>query len=249
MERRSGTLDRAGPLFDHSWCSEPIMPQSGPIFAPSSDYPSCHAATVVETAPGSLLAAWFGGTHEGHPDVAIWLSRHDGAGWSAPAKIVEAPGVPLWNPVLFRDAAGVIRLFYKAGPTVPAWSGLYLQSRDAAGAGRPRSCSRPDSPGRRRTSRSPSATATSSAAPRPRRGATGRRGSRSARTAGAPGRGMGRSSRHPMGKVGAIPCGRPVQRRGQALRLPLPIRRPRAGSNPGPRSSTERRAVSAPSWT
>ncbi len=107
------------------------MLQSGPIFAPCSDYPSCHAATIVEAAPGSLLAAWFGGTHEGHPDVAIWLSRHDGTGWSAPIKLVEAPGVPLWNPVLFRDAAGVIWLFYKAGPTVPAWSGLYLQSTDA----------------------------------------------------------------------------------------------------------------------
>ena len=107
------------------------MLQSGPIFAPCSDYPSCHAATIVEAAPGLLLAAWFGGTHEGHPDVAIWLSRHDGAGWSAPIKLVEAPGVPLWNPVLFRDAAGVIWLFYKAGPTVPAWSGLYLQSTDA----------------------------------------------------------------------------------------------------------------------
>ena len=107
------------------------MLQSGPIFSVSPDFPSCHAATVLEAAPGTLLAAWFAGTHEGHPDVAVWLSRHDGASWSAPAKIVDAPGVPLWNPVLFRDAAGVIWLFYKAGPTVPAWSGLYLQSRDA----------------------------------------------------------------------------------------------------------------------
>ena len=90
--------------------------------------PSCHAATVVEAAPGALLAAWFGGTHEGHSDVALWLSRHDGGGWSAPVKIVDAPGVPLWNPVLFRDTAGVVWLFYKAGPTVPAWSGCYLQS-------------------------------------------------------------------------------------------------------------------------
>jgi len=107
------------------------MLQSGSIFTASLAFPSCHAATVVEAAPGSLLAAWFAGTHEGHPDVAIWLSRDEGAGWSAPVKIVDAPGVPLWNPVLFRDAAGVIWLFYKAGPSVPAWSGLYLQSRDA----------------------------------------------------------------------------------------------------------------------
>ena len=107
------------------------MLQSGPIFSVSPDFPSCHAATIVEAAPGSLLAAWFAGTHEGHPDVAIWLSRHDGAGWSAPIEIIDAPGVPLWNPVLFRDTAGVIWLFYKAGPSVPAWSGLYLQSCDA----------------------------------------------------------------------------------------------------------------------
>lgn len=106
------------------------MLQSGPIFAPSSDCPSCHAATVVEAAPGSLLAAWFGGTHEGHPDVAIWESRYDGARWSAPVRLIAAPGVALWNPVLFRDAAGVIWLFYKAGPSVPAWTGLYLQSHD-----------------------------------------------------------------------------------------------------------------------
>ncbi|MCU0502388.1 MAG: exo-alpha-sialidase [Anaerolineae bacterium] len=108
------------------------MLQSGPVFSGSSDFPSCHAATVVEAAPGVLLAAWFAGTYEGHPDVAIWLSRYAGGDrWSAPVKIVAAPGVPLWNPVLFRDTAGVVWLFYKAGPTVSAWSGLYLQSTDA----------------------------------------------------------------------------------------------------------------------
>jgi predicted neuraminidase len=25
-------------------------------------YPSCHASTIVEVAPGRLVAAWFGGT-------------------------------------------------------------------------------------------------------------------------------------------------------------------------------------------
>lgn len=104
--------------------------KSGPIFEPSPEYPSCHAATVVELADGGLLAAWFAGTHEGHPDVAIWLARYGGARWSDPVKVADEPGVPLWNPVLFRDGKGVIWLFYKAGPSVPAWTGLHMKSGD-----------------------------------------------------------------------------------------------------------------------
>lgn len=104
--------------------------QSVPIFKPGPAYTSCHAATAVALAGGGLLAAWFAGTHEGHPDVAIWSSHYDGAEWSEPIRVADEPGVPLWNPVLFRDGANVIWLFYKAGPTVPAWTGLHLYSRD-----------------------------------------------------------------------------------------------------------------------
>jgi predicted neuraminidase len=76
------------------------------------------------------LAAWFAGTHEGHPDVAIWLARFDGRDWSDPVKVADEPDIPLWNPVLFRDSANTIWLFYKAGPSVPAWTGLYVKSVD-----------------------------------------------------------------------------------------------------------------------
>ena len=51
--------------------------------------PSCHASTIVETAPGELVAAWFGGTDEGEKDVAIWVARHDSKGWSEPRIVIE----------------------------------------------------------------------------------------------------------------------------------------------------------------
>ena len=100
------------------------------ISHPSSAVPSCHAATVVDTASGELLAAWFGGTREGRPDVAIWLARYDGASWGDPLTVVDEPGVPLWNPVLFRDRNDVIWLFYKVAPTIPSWTGAYVRSHD-----------------------------------------------------------------------------------------------------------------------
>jgi hypothetical protein len=65
-------------------------------------FESCHASTMVETAGGEFLAAWFGGAGEGEADVAIWMSRLSHNRWSAPAPVAREKGVPTWNPVLFR---------------------------------------------------------------------------------------------------------------------------------------------------
>jgi hypothetical protein len=34
---------------------------------------SSHASSLVTLRDGTVLAAWFGGTKEGHPDVGIWV--------------------------------------------------------------------------------------------------------------------------------------------------------------------------------
>jgi len=106
------------------------MLRSEPIFGPSRNYPSCHASTLVELSDGQLLAAWFAGTHEGHPDVAVWLSSFDGERWSEPRRVAHEADVPLWNPVLFLDSMDTVWLFYKVGPSIPAWTAVYIKSRD-----------------------------------------------------------------------------------------------------------------------
>ena len=106
------------------------MPLKQPIFLSNPVAPSCHAATIVEATPGRFLAAWFAGTYEGHPDVAIWLARYDRDVWSEPAKVADESGVSHYNPLLFRDRAGTLWLFYKIGVSVPTWTGMYRTSLD-----------------------------------------------------------------------------------------------------------------------
>ena len=82
-------------------------------------HPQCHASTIAQT-PAGLVAAWFGGTKEKHPDVGIWLSRHANNQWSSPVEVAngiqyQRPDGSVhrhacWNPVLFQPK-GVRHLF------------------------------------------------------------------------------------------------------------------------------------------
>ena len=88
------------------------------LFDPAP-HPQCHASTIVETKTG-LVAAWFGGTKEGNPDVGIWLSRQLEGKWTAPVEVAngaetEDPRVNCLNPVLFQAPDGPLLLFYKTG--------------------------------------------------------------------------------------------------------------------------------------
>jgi predicted neuraminidase len=106
---------------------------SGFIYV-KAPFPTCHASTIVETKEG-LLAAWFGGTHENHPDVCIYVSACTNGKWSAPVEVAD--GIqsdtlryPCWNPVLFKRDNGDIVLYYKVGKDPRTWWGMYKISKD-----------------------------------------------------------------------------------------------------------------------
>jgi predicted neuraminidase len=96
----------------------------------STSFASSHASTIVELKDGSLLSAWFGGSGENHPDVAIWTSRRTAQGWSAPAELAREPNVPCWNPVLFHTRDGRLWLYYKFGPSPDTWAAARKYSLD-----------------------------------------------------------------------------------------------------------------------
>jgi predicted neuraminidase len=106
-------------------------PTKEPIFAPgSAPFATSHASTVVELNNGDLISAWFGGTAEGNPDVAIWGSTRTRAGWSAPVELAREPEAPCWNPVLFHTRDGKLWLYYKFGPSPQTWVGARKWSTD-----------------------------------------------------------------------------------------------------------------------
>lgn len=109
------------------------------FFYEKTSYPECHASTIEETSNG-LVAAWFGGTYEKHPDVGIWFSRYVDGKWTDSVEV--ANGIqytkedgsvhryPLWNPVLEQVQGGPLYLFYKEGPTPADWWGMVMSSQD-----------------------------------------------------------------------------------------------------------------------
>lgn len=98
-------------------------------------FPSAHASTVVQTG-AAIVAAWFGGTAEGDPDVGIWSARYENGRWSAPVEIADGAQpdgnrYPCWNPVLFQPAGDRLALFYKVGPNPRQWWGMAKISPDS----------------------------------------------------------------------------------------------------------------------
>lgn len=114
---------------------EPSRVVKSELIFEKAPFRECHASTIVESRD-RLVAAWFGGTAEGCPDVGIWLSvLENGRGWSTPIEVVkgEIAGKPspCWNPVLFQPTDGPLMLFYKIGPCVAKWRGMLTTSDDS----------------------------------------------------------------------------------------------------------------------
>lgn len=110
----------------------------------SAPFASSHASTIVQLSNGDLLAAWFGGTGEGDPDVAIWTARRTASGWSSPAEMAREPHIACWNPVLFHSADGRLWLYYKYGPAPSTWVAARRFSLDEGRRAPPGRLARPD---------------------------------------------------------------------------------------------------------
>ena len=77
-------------------------------------------ASCIARVNGETWLTWFGGTHEGHSDVDIYLTRETAAGWTEPIRISADQNLPHWNPVLLPREDGA-DLFFKLGATIPGW--------------------------------------------------------------------------------------------------------------------------------
>ncbi len=100
------------------------------LFTDDRPFHNCHASTVIALPGGDLLVAYFAGSKEGSPDVAIWCSRRTGGVWSPPELVVDEAELVHWNPVLFRQDNGRIVLHYKVGKPIPQWRTRVTISED-----------------------------------------------------------------------------------------------------------------------
>lgn len=114
--------------------SQPGLKTSGFVYE-TPVTPECHASTLVQRPDGTIVAAWFGGTHEGHADAGIWQSVLDGKSWSWPREVghgtfLNRKPSATFNPVLFQyPDDGPLLLFYMGG-TLDNLLGTLQTSRD-----------------------------------------------------------------------------------------------------------------------
>lgn len=100
------------------------------VFEEERPFAACHASTLAQLTNARFLAAWFGGTAEGHPDVGIWTAERRERQWSAPRLVAKISGEPHWNPVLAKASDRSLRLYFKTGANPSTWRSWLMVSRD-----------------------------------------------------------------------------------------------------------------------
>ncbi len=98
-------------------------------------FKSCHASTIVALPGDKQMCAWFAGSGESNPDVAIWSSVRINGEWQKPSEIVngeqkDGSRYACWNPVLFLSQNNDLFLFYKVGKNPREWWGEVKISND-----------------------------------------------------------------------------------------------------------------------
>ena len=90
-------------------------------FSVNAERRECHCATLVELPNGDLMAAWYAGSREGNPDVAILGARLPAGEthWTPARVLVPAAHEGQGNPVLFLDRRDRVHLVYdtRYGPS------------------------------------------------------------------------------------------------------------------------------------
>lgn len=101
--RADGEDARTKPMFESRF-----------IFEQMPGRPSHHCASMAELPGGELFATWYAGTHEKHPDVAILCARLPAGAraWTASEVLVDIPGRPGGNTVVFHDGERTLLHFY-----------------------------------------------------------------------------------------------------------------------------------------
>ncbi len=116
------------------------------INQPTERFPKCHCSTIVELPSGDLLAAWYAGSGEARPDVAVVSSRKPRGSntWEPLHVISDTPGKPEGNCVLFVAPHGKLWVFFAVihgrldGPPGPGvrWATCDLRCKTSLDEGR-----------------------------------------------------------------------------------------------------------------
>ncbi len=104
------------------------------VFEGTEERPSCHCASIAELTDGTLYATWYAGSQEGNDDVAILAARCRGGSWSDPEVLVDPPGQPAGNTVVYAHGAELWHFYNVIEGEGWGDAMLYLSTSDDGGA-------------------------------------------------------------------------------------------------------------------